>query len=280
MPQIVKRLSEGSETWNLDGTCDSAEIPFFIINPDSKSAAISAAQTAAPSTYGNLPLAKLRFDGFDNDGNITVIAVYEKQDSGDGGYDETDEPTVNFDCSTGTLHVTEPISQVCVYSADGPAESAAEAAAIPIGWNGKFGSESEAAGVDISTGELKETYTKVLSRSTVTGDAWKRKIADLVGKVNSSSFKGWQPGEVMFLGASYSAPLKGVTKVQVSFHFAIHLNESNVKVSGQTISSCDGYEYLWAISSDKAESGKLTKKVKKIYKAVVCQSASFSTLGL
>ena len=282
MAQIVNRLSDGGETWNLDGTCESAEIPFFVVNPESKAAAIEAAKALAPETYGGLPLSKIRFDGADDDGNFTVVAVYENDDSGDsGGSDDDDtEATVNFDCSAGTRHVSTPIAQVCVYSADNNKEAGNLASAIPVGWNGKTGAESEVAGVDIPIGELRETYTKTMSRTKVMSSTWKKKVARMVGKINAGSFHGWDPGEVMFLGASYAAPLKGAAKVQVSFHFSIHINEKKAKVGAINVGDCDGFEYLWAINSDKVEDGKRVPQVKKIYKAQVCQSADMGSLGV
>ena len=279
MAQIVKILNEGSETWNLDGTCESAEVPVLILNPTGKLAAINAARDAIKSarpTIGGLPLTKIRFDGYDSDGNITVVAVYEKSDGGgSSGGDENAAPTVNFDCSAGTKHVTMPIAQTCVYPADDP-----DAAKIQIGWNGKFGPEAEAAGVDVSIGELRETYTKELSINKVTNADWKKTIARLVGKVNSGDFKGWSAGEVMFLGASYAAPLKGATKVTVSFNFAIRPNESSAKVGNISVGDVKGFEYLWAIQSDKIENGKRVPDLKKIYKAQVCESADFGGIGV
>lgn len=281
MAQIVKRLNDGSETWLLNGTCESAEIPFFVINPDSKSAAIAAVQAAAPTSYGGLPLSKIRFDGYDSGGNITAVAVYDSSDNEDSGDDDDEEEaTVNFDCSAGTKHISAPIAQVCVYSADNQRENGSLASAIPIGWNGKTGSESEVAGVDIPIGELRETYTKILSRNKVMSSSWKKKVGKMVGKVNAGAFHGWDKGEVMFLGASYAAPLKGAAKVKVSFHFSIHINEKNAKVGAINAGDCDGFEYLWAIQSDKVEAGKRIPQVKKIYKAQVCQSADMSTLGV
>ena len=147
-----------------------------------------------------------------------------------------------------------------------------------------FGKEllasSAAAGVDVSIGELRETYTKTMSKSKVTGTSWKRKVAELVGKVNSGSFKGWNAGEVMFLGCSYSAPSKGSKKVSVSFHFAIRLNESKATVAGQNVGSVKGFEYLWALTDDEVKDGERKRRVRKIYKAVVCGTDSFGGLGI
>lgn len=177
--------------------------------------------------------------------------------------------------------MTQAIEQTCVYAGSGESkDSSDEASAVPIGWNGKDGSESEAAGVDVSIGELRETYTKTMSKSKVTGTSWKRKVAELVGKVNSGSFKGWNAGEVMFLGCSYSAPSKGSKKVSVSFHFAIRLNESKATVAGQNIGSKKGFEYLWALTDDEVRDGERKRKVRKIYKAVVCETDGFGGLGI
>ena len=139
---------------------------------------------------------------------------------------------------------------------------------------------SKTAGVDVSIGELRETYTKTMTKSKVTGTSWKRKVAELVGKVNSGSFKGWSAGEVMFLGCSYSAPSKGSKKVAVSFHFAIRLNESKATVAGQNVGSVKGFEYLWALTDDEVKDGERKRKVKKIYKAVVCETDGFGGLGI
>jgi hypothetical protein len=54
--------------------------------------------------------------------------------------------------------------------------------------------------------------------------SYKKKVAALVGKVNSGTFKGWSAGEVMFLGMSYSTPAKKAKKVTVTFNFAIQPN--------------------------------------------------------
>ena len=84
----------------------------------------------------------------------------------------------------------------------------------------------------------------------------------------------------MFLGCSYSAPSKGSKKVSVSFHFAIRLNESKATIAGQSVGSVKGFEYLWALTDDEVKDGARVRKIRKIYKAEVCESDSFSGLGI
>ncbi len=280
---IELELNNGSGS-NSEST---ASIRYIVSDAADEAVATNAAWDHAPLKYLDIPKKSAAMSERLSHTMWKVEVHYGSEDSsssdsGGGSTDEEDDdPTVNFDCSAGTKHMTTAITQTCEYAGSGEKKDSADAAsAVPIGWNGKTGSESEAAGVDVSIGELRETYTKTFSRSKVTGTSWKRKVAELVGKVNSGSFKGWSAGEVQFLGCSYSAPLKGGKKVQVSFHFAIRLNESRAKVAGHSVGNKKGFEYLWAITDDEVEDGERIRKIKKIYKAVVCETDSFSGLGI
>ena len=259
----------------------SATVKYIVRGTDSEETACAECYESAPDTYAGIEKRSVAISDRLTDTSWKVEVRYGAESANDDGGDEDDEATVNFDCSAGTKHMTQAISQTCVYAASGEKKDTDDAAAaIPIGWNGKDGSESEAAGVDVSIGELRETYTKVMSKSKVTGTAWKRKVASLVGRVNSGGFKGWSPGECQFLGCSYSAPVSGGKKVKVSFHFAIRPNESGAKVAGKSIGSAKGFEYLWALTDDKVQDGERVRQVKKIYKAVVCHTDGFGGLGV
>ncbi len=272
-------LEQGSGS-NSNST---ATVTYIVEGTDSDLTACTSAYEFAPDEFSEIPKKSASVAERLTDTAWKIEVNYgseSKSSSGDSG-DESDEATMNFDCSAGTKHMTQAIEQTCVYAGSGESkDSTDEASAVPIGWNGKDGSESEAAGVDVSIGELRETYTKTMSKSKVTGTSWKRKVAELVGKVNSGSFKGWSAGEVMFLGCSYSAPSKGSKKVAVSFHFAIRLNESKATVAGQNVGSVKGFEYLWALTDDEVKDGERKRKVKKIYKAVVCETDGFGGLGI
>lgn len=262
----------------------SATVYYIVSGAADETTACSACYGNAPDTYAGIDKKSVSVSERLTDTSWKIEVHYGSESSSGGGGntgDEDDEPTVNFDCSAGTKHMTQAIAQTCVYAGSGEKKDSSDvAAAIPIGWNGKDGSESEASGVDVSIGELRETYTKTFSRSKVTGTAWKRKVAELVGKVNSGSFKGWSAGEVQFLGCSYSAPLSGSKKVNVSFHFAIRLNESKATIAGESIGAKKGFEYIWALTDDEVQDGQRVRKVKKVYKAEVCETDGFGGLGI
>lgn len=286
MAITVEQAWDGTELELIRGngtnSSSSATIFYIVVGTEDDETACLCAYNQAPDACSSIPKKSVAISERLTQNSWKIEVRYGSEGtSSDGDSGDDDEATVNFDCSTGTKHVTQAIEQTCIYAGSGESkDSTDEASAVPIGWNGKYGSEAEAAGVDVSIGVLRETYTKYISTSTISSTTWKRKVAELVGKINKGSFKGWSAGEVMFLGCSYTAPIKGTQKVAVSFHFAINPNESNAVVAGQKIGKKEGFDYIWAISDNEIANGKTRRRVKKIYNAVVCNKASFTSLPL
>lgn len=280
MTMQIKRTTGGSETWSRYGRCTAAEIKYLVLSPTSKRAAIQGVIAAAPTAYGEnneLPLKEFRFDGYVGEGDIEITAVYAETESSDIPDGDDEEATMSFDTGSGTKHITHAIKQEQVY----PGLMRFDDAGGGIGWNGKTGSEAEFTGVDVPTADMHEVYTKYIRTSRLT-TAYKRVLCELYGKVNSKAFKGWDPGEAMFCGASYSAPIDGRAKVLVTFNFRIIPNESNAKVAGQNIGSKKGWEYVWARSKTENDPTTHIPKVvtKAIYKSEVVEYADFSRLGI
>ena len=277
MAMQVKRLQDGSETWSKKtGACSSAEVKYLVLGATSKDAAVQAVLTGAPTTYGGLPLKEVRVDSYEN-GNLEAAAVYAEEESSSGGEeDDGEEATVSFDCSGGTKHVVHAISQKKVFGEDQSVDDAGGG----IGWNGKSGSEAEFAGVDVPTADMRETYSKTMSQRVITSTNYKRRMGAMVGSVNDSKFMGWEPGECMFLGCSYSAS-RHADKVVVTYNFRINPNEKNCKVAGQNCGDKKGFEYLWGISETvNGDNGKPKVKLKAAYNSVVCNEGNFAVFGL
>lgn len=204
--------------------------------------------------------------------------------SNDDEQDGDDVPEVSFQCSPTTIHVVQAIDQECVYKRNGvPAISHDAAKQIPIGWNGQRGAASEAAGVDIPSGELREVYTKTISFEKARSWEWRRKMAHCQGKVNLGEFKGWERGEVLFLGCGYSTPLRGVDKVKVSFEFLIRMNETKPIVAGKSFDDGGGlygHQYAWVVTSDAVSGESVTKVVDYIFRSDVIEAIDFDQLGV
>lgn len=275
MIRVEQDYQEQRKTIDAEGNYTSIEMPYIVFGCDDEDDALNCVYRAIDKELYSLPLESVEIQEKCNNKTYKVNVVYRKEqaDSGGGSFsnNESEEPTVSFDCGGGTKHVQYSLSQKTVYGNKDPGGA--------IGWNGKGGDDCQIAGVDIPTAQLRETYTKVMRLSRLT-TSYKRKVAALVGKVNSSSFKGWSAGEVMFLGMSYSSPASGAEKVVVTYNFAVQPNESQVKVGNKRVSK-KGFEYVWAISKTVVGSnGAPEMQLEGIYVDQVCEYASFSGLGL
>lgn len=119
-----------------------------------------------------------------------------------------------------------------------------------VGWNGKFGEAFQCSGVNVPVPEVRETCRRTVAASSVTSSL-RRTIAGLRGKVNSATFHDWNPGEVMFDGATFSEPYAnedGDTLVDVNYSFSIRLNETGREIGSFSLPDVNGWDYAWGIS--------------------------------
>lgn len=276
----VSRSVDGRETWDSAGAVlTDGEIKYIVFNAATKAEAIAAVAADAPTEYGGVPRTGVRFDGYGSGHEIEISVVYGKDSSSSSGGttgSEDDDPTVSFDCSGGSKHLTFSIdAQEIVYGT--------KDAGGAIGWNGKTGSEMEITGVDVPTGQLRESYGKWFRLSSIT-TARKRAWSSLVGKTNNATFKGWNAGEAMFLGCSYSGSSDSGATVLVTFNFQIQENEEDATVNGISCGAKTGFEVLSAISKTETVEVEGVKQpkvtIEAIHKSTVCKSGDFSLLGI
>jgi len=272
MAQVSESYEAHTKKIDADGEVISSEVIYLVFDANNEDAALTAVLQVAPQTLGEAKLSSLEISERAGEKTFKVSAQYDYKASENSS--TKTEATESFECGGGTKHMSHAIEQTCVYSDDGEEEDDADGG---IGWNGKFGTEAEYTGVDVPIADMRQSYTKTVSSSKMS-TSYKKKVADLVGKVNSSSWKGWAAGEVMFLGMSASGPSK--KKVTVTYNFRIIPNESDCKIAGKSIGSKKGFEYIWARNVSEVDDDEAKQKVAKIYKSKVCESGSFSALGI
>jgi len=266
---------------NGKGKFTQIEATYIADGTEDDEAALTAVRNSVPSEQKGLPIDELEVTSREGQRIFLVTVTWKEEESSSGRKEDdddeeddddndVDERTVSFDCGGGSMHLTHSYGQRIAYGT--------KDAGGAIGWNGKTGAEMSITGVDVPTAQLRETYTRRMKLSKIT-TSFKRKVAKLVGKVNSGTFKGWNPGEVMFLGMSYSCPAKKDTRVIVTFNFAVQVNEE-ANVCGKRVSK-RGFEYAWGLSSaGVGRTGAPTATVEAIYVDQVCLYDSFSALGL
>ena len=269
---------EGSETWDKSGNVTQFDLKCYVIGNVSKRSAMQAVWENSPDSYENLPRYNIKFDGYDEDKNAEFTVSYQKSTSS-GSRQQTNDDALDISFSTGggTKHITIPYWQKVLYQADGENYSNN----TPIGWNGKKGEESEAAGVDVLDANIQFTLTAKRKMSDLDTN-WQRNMAKVTGKINSKPFHGWEKGEVLFEGVSLSGK-EDDENVSVSFNFSVRCNEKNVAVAwdddGKPISlNKEGFAYVWTIT--KYDEKKEKNSLRGLFGARVFEHADFSILGV
>ena len=269
----IFRTQEGSETWkDIDGlpVCQSIDVKYLVIDATDKTAALKAVWEEAPSEIEGSSKKEMRVDGYENDRSLAISVIYERKENDEpaGDNEEEQEAVMNFECSTGSMHITNAIRQRIAYGNQ-------DASGL-IGWHGAK-APNEVDGVDIVTASMRESYTKIMSVKDL-DNSYRRKVQELTGTVNSSSFKGWKPGEVLFLGASYSAT-ESDKKVAVTFQFAIQPNEASHMIGGVAVSK-RGFEYVTTITDKVVTDGIPKAIIDTIHVNQVYKYKSFDGLGI
>jgi hypothetical protein len=203
----------------------------------------------------------------DNAWQVTIN--YEKT----GAEPSTPDPMKrarSFDTTGGTQHKTQAEAER-KYGTNAPDQQKA----IAVDGNG-------VNGVDIVVPALQwqEQYDVPNAYINAT---YVRGLAGLTGTTNNASFRGFEAGEVLFLGCSGSQEWdneKGSGPWSLSYRFVASKN-----VTGETIGSISGiekkgHEYLWVRYEDSVSGSNLLKTPKAVYVNRVYKEADFSALGI
>lgn len=215
---------------------------------------MSAALSTSPSTYGgtgtSFPFMTRVSAQVDpvmiDDGNEaacrwSVTVTYQKTTSGETG----NERVYQFDSTGGTRHLT-----ISKETKEGKGRSGGSAPLYNriIGVSRDAGGATQIEGVDIVAPAFNFKETVYLSDGTVTA-TFKKNLATATGTVNASAFRGYNAGEVLFLGAN--GQKQGYGLWQITYSFAVQQDQSSVAVGPEiTFTSVKGWEYVWAQYED------------------------------
>ena len=281
MATVTLYRTEQVARMEANGNIERMEIPYLVENvvsvAEGEIEALTAVKQAAPPKKGKLVLAYVEIEARESDSVYLVKAIYQKKELYDSHDNNAQTPyNASFDCGGGTRHIEKSLKQTRIIG-DLNANNL-------INWNGKTGIDMDVRGLDLPTADIRESYTAMIRFGKLVDNAkYRRTLAQLVGKVNDRYFKGWQKGEVMYLGCSYSCELdKEWNKlIPVTFHFSIRPNETEVAIGGQTVDK-EGFEYMWTISDtivDRA-TGTPTAVITNAYKEQVAEYGNFFLLEI
>lgn len=214
---IVKGLNP-SATFLYDIFCEAT---------DNELAVMAALEAAAPATYDiwgtgllALPRGDVRLTERLSDTHWVGRAEYGLV---------PEQSSYSFETGGGTQHITNSLATVNRYP---PGTAPDFQGAIGVTENG-------VEGVDITVPVYQFAETHFIADALVTA-AYKATLCYLTGKVNSAPFKGFQAGEVLFLGAS--GQRRGNGDWEICFRFAASPNVTGLAVGPITGIAKGGWE--------------------------------------
>lgn len=253
-----------------DGNTLSVEIPYIVFGAANEDEALALAKATAPEKYDGIALDTIEIDERLAEEIFKVRAIYPNSDTTGGPGSDSEEPVFSFDTGGGTKHLTQSLATVGKYPSDAP----------DFGGAIEVDEDNNVNGCDIILPIMVFTETHWYPNSHVTA-SFKKQLAELTGSVNSSSFKGYDAGEVLFQGATGSRRgKKSSDKWEITYKFAVSANVTNLKIGDITVSEKDGWDYLWvkyhADVDDNAQT--LIKKPQYAYVEKVYERKNFSIL--
>lgn len=267
MAAVVEELFEGRS--EVVSSKSSAEIPYIVRQAADETEVKSAASAAIPATYSGMPRKSIEIAERVNSNTWKVVARYETPD-----YDpvEPPEPIFSFDTGGGTQHITQSIQTV---SRHGPA--ATDKLGGAIGFDGE-----NIEGVDIAIPVYNFSETHYKSAASVS-TSYRLALFRVTGTVNSSSFRGFAAGEVLFLGASGSRRGDDADDDwEITYKFAAQQNRSGITVGEISGISKKGWEYMWVQYAPDVDTSasQIIKKPVAVYIEKVYQDGNFGDLNI
>jgi len=257
----IEELFQGRS--EVFGARSSAEVPYLVRGAADEAEVRALAYAQTPGSYVGMLRKAVEIGERVNADSWRVTVRYETPEVQE---QEAPEPVVAFDSTGGTQHVTQSLATAGAY---GPAASDLLGGAI--GYDGEH-----VAGVDISVPVWNWSETHYLSDAHLYQAAYYY----LTGRVNSDVFRGYQPGEVLFLGAT--GQKRGDEKWEVTFKFAASPNRSGIQVGEIGGIAKKGWEYLWVQYGDDVDELACVriKKPVAVYVEQVYEEGAFSALGI
>ena len=216
-------------------------------------------------------------------GNVEVDPIWVDQSNDEGHwkvtvhYGKPQLVDLSFDSTGGTYHIKTAIEHGKDYPdpATNPLTPNHEGV---IGWDG-----SKAVGVDIHIPIYHFSETYLFPANLVTA-IFRADIFDLTGTVNASNFRGFAPGEVLFLGASGTSDQN--YKFKVDYKFAASPTLKNIWI-GKTAKGVEvkvpkklGWEYIWVEFEPVVVNHSQSGKVKAAHLEAVYLTGDFRRLHI
>jgi len=261
MAVIIERYDSRETTVGVENP--SVDLLYMVGGTEDDAVVRATVEATIPAIYAGLVFQSYHISH--QGGGVWEVSVrYGKFES-----KETGQSTYSFDTGGGTTHITQSLQTVGSYAS--PGEDA-------LDFKGAIGVSTESVdGTDITIPVFNFKETHYIPAALVT-PAYKVILFHMTGKVNAAPFKGFAPGEVLFLGASGSQ--RGTEDWEITFSFAASPNVTDLTIGDITGIEKKGWEYLWVRYQDVEDENVLVKQPAAVYVEQVYEYADFALLGI
>ncbi len=182
------------------------------------------------------------------------------------------DSTYNFEIGGGQQKITQSLATVNSYVASGSATN----------FNGAIGvgSDGQVEGCEIYVPTYSFSETHYIPVASVTSGYKANLYAVANAPVNNASFRGFNAGEVLFLGATGTQ--RGEDDWEITFKFAASPNVTGLTIGSITGIAKNGWDYLWVRYQQDHDGGTYVQIAKPIQVNVerVYYSGDFTLLGI
>ena len=179
-------------------------------------------------------------------------------------------PSYSFDVTASQTKMTCSLGTRASYAVNGR---------TPRNYGGLIGvTDDGVEGVDLDVAAAIFSETMYFSPDVMTAD-YIAFITGAYGCVNSVPWRGFEAGEVRFLGAAGNWR-EDEELAELTFRFAVSLNESNFRVVDIPIDFKYGWDYLWIRQQNVDRNGVTVKYPVEAYVEQVYRYLDFRTLGI
>lgn len=247
----------------------AATLRFKVMGSSNEDDVRALVEATLPATYQGGKLMQYHVtavwaDGVLDNGEWDVDASYAPQGA-----------VVNFSIGGATAHITQSKETVQRYS---PGDDAPD-------FKGAIGVNNDSVeGVDIHVPKYEWSETHYRPAAEIT-PVYRAILFDVAEKpVNSDAFRGFEPGEVLFLGCEGSK--RGSDQWELTYKFAASRNRADPDfvddIGDITNVEKEGWDYLWIRYEDRKDtaSHSLVKVPKAVYVERVYDKSDFADLEI
>jgi len=256
-----------------EGETSTRDIPYIIRGASTEEQARAAFVAQVPRERYNYLLHSVDLDEIAPD-IYEATAHYEPYEQTKLPQPQTGDSLFSFSTSGSTQHITQAYNTTA-YAAPGAGNPPDYKGAIGVTGSGE---DQKVEGVDVPVPSLKFTETYYPPAAMVTR-SYVRLLATITGMVSLSPFRGFQPGEVLFLGADGNQ--RNNEDWEIAFQFDASPNVSALRV-GDMVVAKKGWDYLWVryVKKEDAAAKALIESPQFAYVCEVHKYANFGIIGI